>query len=244
MAIIGISGYAGSGKDTVAKVIQYCMSPCSDPNGGRYRTYDQFISMGGGSDLRDFDHHYYTDWEIKKFAGKLKEIASMLTGISVHKFEDQEFKKTTLGPEWAVWKTEDGNPPKQGNAGIAKFMTVRDFMQKLGTDGLRTGLHENVWLNALFADYHCVPADQAPGGWDCDNWIISDCRFPNEAQAIKDRGGIIIRVLRPGNDPANRHDSETALDTYDFDDTIYNDGTIEDLIPKVRKMLEEQSIII
>ena len=38
-------------------------------------------------------------WHIKKWAGKLKTIASILTGIPVENFEDQEFKKTLLGPE-------------------------------------------------------------------------------------------------------------------------------------------------
>ena len=36
------------------------------------------------------------NWEIKKFAGKVKEIASLLTGIPTKKFEDQDFKKKTF----------------------------------------------------------------------------------------------------------------------------------------------------
>ena len=61
----------------------------------------------------DKDSH----WEIKKWAGKLKQVAELLTGIPVEKFEDQEFKKTNLGKQW--------------NDRINNPMSVRDFLQKL-----------------------------------------------------------------------------------------------------------------
>ena len=164
----------------------------------------------------DKDSH----WEIKKWAGKLKQVAELLTGIPVEKFEDQEFKKTNLGKQW--------------NDRINNPMSVRDFLQKLGTEGLRDGLHTNTWVNALMADYKCVPADRAPNGWDCDNWIITDTRFPNEAQAIKDAGGIIIRVTRPGIGPVNDHPSETGLNQWKFDYEIQNDSSLNELINSVR----------
>ena len=40
------------------------------------------------------------NWEIKKFAAKLKETASLLTGIPVEKFENQDFKNTFLDDHW------------------------------------------------------------------------------------------------------------------------------------------------
>ena len=186
--IIGINGFAGSGKDTVGTILQQI----------------------------DKDSH----WEIKKWAGKLKQVAELLTGIPVEKFEDQEFKKTNLGKQW--------------NDRINNPMSVRDFLQKLGTEGLRDGLHTNTWVNALMADYKCVPADRAPNGWDCPNWIITDTRFPNEAQAIKDAGGIIIRVTRPGIGPVNDHPSETGLNQWKFDYEIQNDSSLNELINSVR----------
>ena len=89
------------------------------------------------------------------------------------------------------------------------------------------------------------------------NWIITDVRFPNEVQAIKDRGGIVIRVNRPetwkstgcvimdmsSNDRSKdvvikytEHPSETALDDYEFDIVVENDGSIEELVEKVKKL--------
>jgi len=228
--IIGINGYAGSGKDTVGTIIQNLTAFPND-------SVDSIVKM--------IEQNYSSDgqWQIKKWAGKLKEVASMLTGIPVKKFEDQEFKKTNLGSEWNILEstpryTEKGSYYTQKNIP----MTVRDFLQKLGTDGLRDNLHENVWVNALMSDYE--------GMYDLDtdkttypNWVITDTRFPNEAQAIQQANGIIIRVERPGVKPINNHPSEVSLDNWNFDHTIINDGSVEDLVQKVKQVLQFHKII-
>ena len=119
-------------------------------------------------------------------------------------------------------------------------MTVRDFLQRLGTDAIRNGLHTNAWVNALMADYTPTQvqwSDGPIGGYEdgpMPNWIITDTRFPNEAQAIKDADGIIIRVTRPGIGPVNDHPSETGLNQWKFDYEIQNDGTLENLINSVK----------
>lgn len=83
------------------------------------------------------------------------------------------------------------------------------------------------------------------------NWIITDVRFPNEAEAIKARGGIVIRVNRPCKECGGmgyhkmdcnigrcEHESEYALDKYEyFDHIIDNDGTIKDLLQKVKNII-------
>jgi hypothetical protein len=217
--IIGINGYSGSGKDTIGVIIQYLN--CT--NVGEVSIEEA---------VRDYEYHEWwleeqSTWAVKKYAYKLKLIADILTGIEMKNFEDQEFKKTYLSTEWNV----HGMP-----------MSVREFLQKLGTDALRNGLHPNIWVNALFADYNCVPADRAPGGWDCDNWIITDVRFPNEAKAIKDRGGIIIRVDRPGVSAINNHPSETALDDWNFDYKIANVSDILSLKFNVKNILDHADI--
>lgn len=76
------------------------------------------------------------------------------------------------------------------------------------------------------------------------DWLITDLRFPNELKAIKDKGGITIRVDRGGWIPDElQHYSEKALDGYDFDYIIDNNGTINDLIENVRKILIKEKII-
>jgi hypothetical protein len=101
---------------------------------------------------------------------------------------------------------------------------------------MRDGLHKNVWVNALMADYKpgpFYPDVPAEDHAKLPNWIITDTRFPNEAQAIKDKGGMVIKVDRPGVGPVNGHPSEDALKDYNFDYVIHNNGSINDLDKKV-----------
>lgn len=228
--IIGINGKIGSGKDTVGKIIQYLL--CDNV---------------GGVELEDVtssnDHDWWLEdqsgFDTKKFAGKLKAMGSLLTGIPVGKFEDQDFKKTNLGPEWSYELV--GEDWVDGKPALVP-MTVRTLLQKLGTEAMRDGLHTNVWVNALFADYQ-------PIGWepeDVSNWIITDMRFPNELEAVKDRGGITIRVTRDNGTRAidiDPHPSETALDNSTFDYEIVNDGTIKELAEKVQIILIKEGIL-
>lgn len=65
-------------------------------------------------------------------------------------------------------------------------MTRRKILQQLGTESLRNHFHNQVWVKALFADIKPT-----------DNVIISDTRFSNEADEIKQRGGKILRINRP-----------------------------------------------
>lgn len=171
----------------------------------------------------------YYKWQNKKFAGKLKDIAELITGIPKIKFESQEFKQQQMPGDWN--------------------MTYREFLQKIGTDAMRTGLHENVWVNALFSDYiaevvtvgtsefDLIEKDQLP------YWIITDCRFPNELEAVKKHGGITIKIERHSDNP-NFHISETALDDYTgWNYVIDNNGSIEDLKNQLLHVLESENII-
>lgn len=229
--LIGISGKIGSGKDTVATIIQYLTL---DP---------EVFSMNNADILADLEHKGYvaskSRYKIKKFAGKLKQIASLLTGFPVEKFEDQEFKKELLGSEW---NTVRPNPLNAITAfedvQFSHMMSVRELLQKLGTEAMRNGLHTNVWVNALFADYKPIKLSQ----YDPSYWLVTDTRFPNEADAITERGGILLRIERPGTSTGD-HPSETALDNYPFEHVIVNDGNLNDLINKVREFLIQQKII-
>ena len=101
---------------------------------------------------------------------------------------------------------------------------VRRLLQRLGTEAGRSALGADVWVKALL--------ERVPG-----RLVVSDCRFPNEAAAIRSRGGLVLRVERPGCGPVNGHVSETALDDFDFDSVIYNDGSLEDLANKIEAVL-------
>lgn len=170
--------------------------------------------IGSGKDtLAKFIQALDSSWEVKKFAGKLKQIASLLTGVPVKAFESQSFKKEIMPAVWGG-------------------MTYREFLQKLGTDAIRDGLHTNTWVNALFADYKLIPrgGDDQPAPFvSYPNWLITDVRFPNEAEAVKKYGGIMVRLKRNELPAAGLHPSETALDDYPFDLVIDNNGDLDKL---------------
>ena len=107
--ITGLVGNMRCGKDEVAKIIQYLTSDCSNPYGGKFRTYQEFREKGGGHNLRNFDHHYYSDWSIKKYADKLKDCLCLLLGCSRHDLEDPIFKEAELGEEWWYYQGEQTN---------------------------------------------------------------------------------------------------------------------------------------
>lgn len=99
---------------------------------------------------------------------------------------------------------------------------VRSLLQKLGSEVGREILGENVWVDLTLKN--------APDGAKI---VVTDCRFENEAAAIKRLGGQMWRVRRPGYTPVNSHPSETALDNWEFDQVFDNDGSIEQLHSKV-----------
>lgn len=110
-------------------------------------------------------------------------------------------------------------------------VTNREILQILG-QSLRDNLSPDVWVNALFTTY-------SPN----ENWIITDVRMPNEAKAIKDRGGIIIRVNR-NTEYRDTHISETALDDYtEFDYIVDNNKDIKDLIAKIESIYDGIGIV-
>jgi hypothetical protein len=244
--IIAISGRINSGKDTVGLIIQYLTDELNKANPKEFTEW-----VDGG--------FHTSDWKIMKFAGKLKQIASILTGATLEQLEDQDFKKQLLGPEWDQSNQYNGKECHEcGSYGNTYVMsnnpTYRELLQVLGTEAMRNVLHENVWVNALMADYGKNVWDPTPNDFIEPNWIITDMRFPNEMDAVKAKGGITIRVngmyVRQGDGKATRtysetgeHPSETALDNHKFDYVIENNSDISALIEKVYKILVIEKII-
>ncbi|MFI6205939.1 hypothetical protein ACIBAI_05995 [Streptomyces sp. NPDC051041] len=108
------------------------------------------------------------------------------------------------------------------------YPEVRRYLQRLGTDGGREVLGEDVWVDALFRDF--------------ETWgptVITDVRFPNEADAIRARDGLVVLIERPGMKPIREagHVSENALAGYLFDDVIPNDGTVDQLRDRVMGLI-------
>ncbi len=102
--------------------------------------------------------------------------------------------------------------------------TPRRAMQLLGTEWGRS-LSEDLWVNLWR-----IKADHLLG---CGDPVVADdIRFANEAEAVRDMGGLVILVRRPGLDlKAGGHASEALALTWDIE--VINDGTPEELYAKL-----------
>lgn len=101
--------------------------------------------------------------------------------------------------------TDDNKNELTNNYWEGKQLTAREVMQFVGTDVFRK-MQTNVWVDATLNQINKEKPELA---------IIADCRFPNEVEAVKNAGGIVIKLMR---NPFNSdHDSEIALDPDKFD---------------------------
>jgi len=208
--IIGICGFIGSGKDTVA---------------------DYLVNL----------HHFRRE----SFANTLKDAVAQVFGWDRTMLEG----RTKMAREWreqvdSWWADRLGIP----------HLTPRYILQQWGTEVCRNGFHDDIWIASLENKLRNSR----------DDVVISDCRFPNEIQAIKQSGGLVVRVVR-GPEPewynaavsVNRgpngnstwslsgrkieqlgvHGSETAWIGTQFDVVLDNNGTLDDLYQQVKKLV-------
>lgn len=266
MNLIGICGQSQAGKDLTTKITQTLIWI---DNGEKLEMpIEEFVLTNGiftPKGWRGFTNVYSkSGWQNKKFAGKLKEIVSILTGISVSNLEKQEVKEKELGEEWWYWKVysdiTNGKFELIPYKGERRFynrkpnykghfllkLTPRKLLQLLGTECGREIIHPNIWVNALFADYKPIYADirkqVLEGTGQYPKWIISDVRFNNEVDAIKSRGGIIIKKL--GKEINNStHASETELLNYEADYTLNWCDDLTQLIEDIKQILIKEKII-
>lgn len=239
--IIGLAGKMQTGKDLSALIIQYLTA--LDISSDCWDRITKNKSIKG---------YLMSDWKVIKFADKLKDIVCLLLGCTRADLEDRDFKEQELGEEWWQWQDtttgniyeyEDHRPffsrPEYGDCMKIIKPTPRFLLQYIGTDLFRKQLHTNTWVNATMVDYK----PQKMSEYNPSKWIISDVRFPNEVLAIKERGGIIIKLERD-NIPISNHLSETALDNYEnFNYVISNNGTIEELKDALENILKIEGIL-
>jgi hypothetical protein len=112
--------------------------------------------------------------------------------------------------------------------------TPRNILQKMGTECMRRGYRDDLWIK-------CV--ERAITRHEGLKWAISDVRFPNEARAVKEWGGFVVRVDRPeaglSGDAAKLHASETSMIDYDgWDHVITNDRGLLELKAEAAAMLK------
>lgn len=232
--IIGIAGKKQCGKDTICNIIRYLdWMKRSESMEGLVPSAAHFQAVMDNSDVAPI----LSIWEKHAWADKLKQCASIILGADVDCFEEEWFKSTfTTLP----LSNEEGEP-----------MTNREFLQYFGTEVGRA-IGKNLWVDSLMQDYHKQFSQIPEYGISAEGyripisinvvepcWIISDTRFPNEADRILDKKGVLIKVERETGLDDN-HPSEHALDDYKkFTYVINNNGTLQELIDQVIVIMSE-----
>ena len=208
--IIGICGFIGSGKDTIA---------------------DYLVNL----------HHFRRE----SFANTLKDAVAQVFGWDRTMLEG----RTKQAREWR----EQVDPWWAERLGIP-HLTPRYILQQWGTEVCRKNFHDDIWIASLENKLRNSR----------DDVVISDCRFPNEIRAIKQAGGLVVRVIR-GPEPEwydaavsrNRgpdgnstwalsgrkleqlgvHASETSWVGTKFDAVLDNNGNLDDLYQQVKRLV-------
>lgn len=259
--LLSISGKLQSGKNTVASIIQYLIWKDSVEKNEKPLSNYTLNNFKNNISLAN----KLSGFEQKSFAHKLKQIISLFTNIPIEDLEKEEVKNKELGEEWWYYKNVDFDNTiitldeydklhdnKRQYFALVK-PTPRLLMQNIGSDCFRNIIHPNIHIIGLFSDYHKDNYEYSHST-TYPNWLVTDVRHINELDAIESREGISIRVNRYTNNPLIdndthvvtdwQHSSETELDNCtSFNYVINNDGGIDDLIEKVREILQKENLI-
>ena len=229
VTIVGIKGFKGSGKDTVASMISYILH-----DGIMKASYDTWL-------LYHKNDFIENDEIIIHFADKLKDDISEFCGIDRKLLDRQEIKEnyyynfktgivsTNIKDIDYVINTvlEYDNLSTLLLLNNNVSIKIRALLQYYGTNVIRN----HFWHNA-FVHYTINKAFAIRN--KLGQCIIADARFDNECNVIKVCGGKIIRVDRRVNN--DNHESEQIKISQD-DYVIDNTGTLVGLFYKVLKFV-------
>ena len=188
------------------------------------------IGSGKGTvaDRLEQKHNFRKD----SFAKSLKDAVSSMFNWDREMLE----AKTESSRHWRE------QPDKFWSKRFGKDVTPRWVLQYFGTEVMRQGMHDAIWIDSCLARYNGTPT------------VIADTRFENEIKTLREAGGKIILVKR-GQDPdwftsyvegniipTGIHSSEYAWAKSDFDYVIKNNGTLEELYKQVDNLIVSNKI--
>jgi hypothetical protein len=180
--LIGLCGYAGSGKDEAAKGL---------------------VADG---------------WERVALADAVREAMLALDPIIGRWHPDTPVQAQVSGRLSALLHSPDDW------SDLKLHPEVRALLQRLGTEAGRDIHGQDCWVNIARRKILATS----------NNVVVTDIRFANEAAMIRELGGVLIRIERPGVGPVNEHVSEVM--PFEADHTLLNDGSIEQLHDTIRQL--------
>lgn len=151
--------------------------------------------------------------KIYNFADPLKQLCIDILGVKHEQCYGTDDNKNELVD--CYWPGTDSK------------MTAREVLQYVGTDIFRN-MQRNVWSLATIRLIEKEKPSLA---------LIADCRFPNEVEAVKKAGGIVIKLKRSPYE--SDHKSETALE-----DDVYDQSNFDLIIDNDNIEIEEKNKII
>lgn len=236
VTIVGIKGFKGSGKDTVASMISYILH-----DGIMKANYDTWL-------LYHKNGFVENDEIIIHFADKLKDDIALFCGIDRKLLDKQEikenyyynFKTSIVSTNIKDVDYVINNALEFDNLSTLLLLNtnvsikIRALLQYYGTNVIR-----NHFWHKAFINYTMNKAfDIRNSKGQC---IIADARFENdECEAIKQCGGMIIRVDRKFNNNDNHESEQIKISQDDY--VIDNTGTLVGLFYKVLKFVTDYMV--
>ena len=110
-------------------------------------------------------------------------------------------------------------------------VTVRQALQSLGNEWGRDTIHQNLWVELLKKKVENSKSDCV---------LITDVRYPNETQILKDLGAKIIYMKRDIKEiEQNTHPSEISMNLDDCDFFVDNNKTKKELGEELWKIFND-----
>lgn len=153
------------------------------------------------------------------WAGSGKNLAAEATGGYVIGFADPLYAALAAMLGMSVADLQDRSAKEKP---LPCGKSPRDLLRTLGTDWGRDMVRPDLWV---FLARERIEAAAAAG---LDPIAICDCRFPNELELVRELGGLVLWVSRPGVEAGN-HVSDQAIGPQDCDGVVVNSGTVEQL---------------
>ena len=178
--------------------------------------------------------------------GKAKSGKNTLAEMIQKKLPTLSYKQVAFAdPVKTIAKTMFPNIPQEYLTGPSEYrkniipgafkdnqpLTVRQLLIDIGT-GLGRSYNRNIWIDAF---------DKNLSSYKEDLLILTDCRFINEFNYLKNKGFFIIKILRNEinfiNHVSEIEQDSIPLDKFDF--VINNEGSLEDLNSKIDLFLSK-----